>query len=412
MIPDNYDEYARIVANDPILTQEDIKERAEDAEYGDDEDVVVFYSSGEDPKRIPFSPRDQERAAEAMGDMFRTAGLTEDDVVLNLGAPADSHHQSGWGLKHGSEAIGATVINTSVDDFDTPAVREQWDDVTAVISLPRMLHSIGNGIQESTGEDLQDLFPNMRIALAGGDFFPQSLRDRIQAQWGVDTTRELYAATEMGAVAAEDEADDGTMVQTNDHLYIELLDPDADVDDTGHAPDDAITDIYDTDEPVTGAALFSAPDRELLPYTRYRAGDVLTAYPGDDGPRIRFEGREDRVINLSGAMVYPQEIEDAVQEYNASADWRAVVSVEDDYPVLDVYISGDADEAFVPYLAAENETIDTWYDSGAIKIRHHGYESEDELAAALADYDLDVDLTADRKVRRVGFDASYREEAG
>lgn len=435
MNPEKRDRYADIVLNKPILSQNKMQELT--AELDVDEDTVVFYSSGDKPKRIPFSPRDQEQFAEAMADTFRILGLDEDDVVLNLGAPAESNHQSGWGMKHGPEAIGATVINDSVEDFASPSARDQWEDVTVVGSLPRMLHSIGDQISNEFG-DLQTLFPNVETAMTAGDTFPQSLRDMIQEQWGFNTVRNFYAATEMGVVAAED--GNGDMVLTNDNLYIELLDPDTEMDpETNRVPEDAITAIYDIDEPVTGAGLFSAPDRELLPFIRYRAGDVLTAYPVEDETRIRFEGREDRVINLSGAMVYPREIEEAVRAYDEDIDWRhivrsavenrspqnlvngihryneatewnAVVSVEDDYPVLDVYLSAPVEQDIVPYLAKENETIETWYDSGAIKIRQHTYESRDELATYLAEYDLDTDLlAADRKVTRIGFDASYRE---
>lgn len=409
MNPEKHERYAEIVENEPLLTQNGIKQLADELEYDEDE-AVVFYSSGDEPKRIPFSLKDQERFAQALAETFHTIGMAEDDIVLNLGAPAESHHQSGWGIAHGSKALGATPINRDVTDFTSEDVRERWDDITVAVSLPRMMHSIGEQVQEQYG-DLQDLFPNAELAVTSGDTLPQRLRDTLADQWGFDEVRNFYAATEMGAVAAEDGQDD--MVLTNNNLYIELLDPDADIDsETNKVSEDAITSIYDVNEPTTGAALFSAPDRTLLPYIRYRAGDVLTAYPADDGPRIRFEGREDRVINLSGAMVYPREIENAIGAYGAE-DGSAVLSVEDDYAVLNMYLEGSADEDIVPYLAEENETIDTWYDSGAIKIRQQGYTSEEELAEHLDQYDLDVDLLdAELKQPSVTFDKSYQELFG
>lgn len=418
MIPDKRDEYAQIVENEPILRQTALQEQTAETDYGDD--VLVFYSSGENPKMVPYSRRDQERAAEAMARTFRLSGMDEDDVVLNLGAPAETNHQSGWGITYGSEAIGATVINESVQDFDADAVRDRWEDVTVVMSLPRMLHALGEKIEAQYG-DLDEQFPNAEIAITSGDIFPDSLRDRVNEQWGFDTPYNFYAGAEMSAVAGEERAR-GDMIQTSDELYLELLDPDAAVDeDTGRAPEDAITPVYDVDEPTTGPVLISAPERELLPFIRYRVGDVLTAVPADDEPRLIFEGREDRVINLSGCMVYPREIDDAVYSYTDQGDeaaddtlrdWRAVATVEDDYPVLNMHISGEADEDFAPYLAEENGSVHAWYDSGAIKIRQQGYESADELAAQLDEYDLDVDLLADdQKATRVGFDASYREAA-
>lgn len=408
MTPDNQDDYAELVSDEPLLTQPELQERTADISY-DDEDVIVFYSSGDEPKRIPYSKKDQERFIDAIGTTFEVIGLDADDVVMNLGAPIETHHQSGWGMKHGAETVGATVINDSITDFASDAARDRWEDVTVIASLPRMIHSLGKQIADDYG-DLKQLFPSVNTAIASGDSFPQRLRDTVKDQWGMDTARSFYAATEMGVVAGEDREDG--MVLTNDNLYIELLDPEADMDEeTCRVPEDAITPVYDVDEPVTGTALFSAPDRELLPFIRYRAGDMLTATPTGKGPRLTFEGREDRVINLSGAMVYPREIENAVQSYRDGAEWTAIVSEEDDYPVLHLYISGETEEDIVPYLAAENNSIRTWYESGGIKIRQDGYTSESELEAYLDGYDLDVNLLEDeRKSKRIGFDTAYTEE--
>ncbi len=402
---DTVERYARLVKHEPIMTQTDIQDKTGETMYSDD--VTVFYSSGDRPKMIPYSTQDQEQIAQVMATTFRLAGLDEDDVVLNLGAPPASNHQSGWGITHGSRTAGATVINESIEDFMEPSVRDRWDEVTTVMSLPRMLPSLGDRVESMYG-DLEDLFPNVERAITAGDAFPQRLRDRVKEQWGFDEAYNFYAAAEMSAVAGEDR-EGSDMVQTNDGLYIEILDPDAEIDpDTGRAPEDAITAIYDIDGSVSGTGLFSAPDRELLPFIRYRAGDVITAYPAEDGPRIRFEGREDRVINLSGAMVYPREIEDAVHSYDATADWRAVVTEEDEYPVLHIYVEGEAEDDIVPYLAEENTSVHAWYDAGGIKIRQHGYTSQDELAEFLDQYDLDVDLLGDdMKTTRIGFDASY-----
>ncbi len=407
---DTLDRYTRLVNNEPIMTQTDIQEKTSDApehEYDEDEDVDVFYSSGDQPKMIPYSGRDQQQIAEAMGKTFRLAGLDEDDVVLNLGAPPETNHQSGWGITRGSEAVGAVVINDSIADFMDDDVRDRWDEVTTVMSLPRMLPALGERVEASYG-DLDDVFPNVERAITAGDAFPQRLREQVKEQWGFDEAYNFYAAAEMSAVAGED-AEGSDMVQTNDELYIELLDPEADVDPAvNRAPEDAITAIYDIDEPVTGVGLFSAPDRELLPFIRYRAGDVLTAKPGADGPRLTFEGREDRVINLSGAMVYPREIEDAVYSYDETADWRAVVTEEDAYPVLHMYVEGAAEDDIVPYLAEENSSIDAWYDAGGIKIQLHDYTAQDELAQYLDEYELDADLLGeDMKSTRIGFDTSY-----
>ncbi len=406
---DTRDRYAQLVSDEPILTQTGMQERTKDVDYEDDDDVRVFYSSGDEPKRIPLSPDDQEQVAQGFADTFRTSGIDEDDVGLNLGKLADNH-MSGWCFHHGPDTLGTDVVNTSVADFDDDAVRDRWDEVTVVMSLPRMLHALGEQIEDEYG-DLTEQFPNVETSLTAGDTFPQSLRDTVKDQWGLDRVRQFYAGTEMGAVAAEDGQGPG-MVQTNDNLYLELLEPDTDVaadQDTVQIREDAITSVYDIDEPMTGPILISAPDRELFPYTRYRVGDVFTVEPADDGPRLTFEGREDRVINLSGAMVYPREIENAVNAYGAS-DGYAVMSVEDDYAVMNMYLEGSAEEDIVPYLADENGSIHAWYDSGAIKIRQHGYTSDDELATALEQYNLDVDIPTDApKQRTVAFDSSYRD---
>lgn len=400
----DYDQLTGRPIQSPDELETTTREKAAAGAY--DDAAKVFYSSSEQGKAIPYSADDLDVLQQDIANALETMGLHDEDYVIAAGAPPETDHQSGWGLNHGAQAVGATVVMTSRNDDPAQAV-EYGEDVTAAMSLPRGLQSLGREIEDAYG-DLADVFPHMRLGITGGDRLTQPVRDALTEQWGFDAVRSMYVATEPGAMAAED--GNGDFVPTTDSVYMEVLEDDADIDDTGHVPEDAIHPVHGIDEAVTGPLLVSVPDRDIEPLYRLRLGDVVTAYPGEDGPRLRFEGREDDVINLSGHHLYPAHIEDAVRAHSDTAAWRAVVSATPAETVLDVYLIGDdTDFDVVDAIAAENPVIDTWYDGGGMEIRQHAVPDLDALDELLDEqgYELDTDLTARRKEHLVAYEASY-----
>ncbi|WEL19319.1 GH3 family domain-containing protein [Candidatus Nanohalococcus occultus] len=392
----------------PVLTQELFAKVSNNREYS--EDVREFYSSG-GSKRVVLSPEDQRLVLEGYAETLREAGLRPDDVAINWGAPKEKDHMSQWVYEKGTEIIGAETVNESnAEDFED--YRDRWEEVTALLSLPRMLKSSGEQIQEEFG-DLKETFPNLEHSITAGDIMPEELRDWIETNYGIKS-RNFYAGTEIGGAAAEIE--DGVYKPTNPNLILELLDEDAEMDsETGEVSEQ---DVYRLEElspgeTVTGPLLATMPLREQQPLIRYRIGDVWEVTGTEEAPEMKFKGREDDVIMFSGANVYPEEINNAIGD-----DYKLVVSENDGFVKLNFFTPGNwRSEEIVDQLAEQNKVFGDWYQSGSMPIEAKSYSSRDELEEMLEEYEIPRDsdgrpeiIEEGAKTNRIAFEDSYNSQ--
>jgi|GEM_PF-569785 phenylacetate-coenzyme A ligase PaaK-like adenylate-forming protein len=399
-----------------IVSQEKLGRVSRNIDYEDN--VKVFYSSG-GSKQIGFTPQDLDVLRSGFEQTFREAGMIPEDVAVNWGAPEGTPHMSRWCFDNGTYFIDEVVNNSVADSFDD--YRDRWDEVTVLQSMPRMLKSIGQQIEDEYGE-LKNEFPNLKMSLTAGDVMSESLRDWIETKYGLDVVN-FYAGTEFGAAATEVEP--GVYEPTNPNLTLEILDEDTEVGENGEVSETDVYNIQDLNpkQQVTGPILFSVSHREALPFTRYRGGDIWTVWGAENGPRMSFEGREDNVILYSGANLYPEEIDDAVRNL-ADQDWKLVVAEKDDAVSLDFYLPEKyVDETdLADSIAEQNDTFNVWRDTGsgtATEINSQTFESWKNLEKLLEEkYELprddqgNIDLINDLngnnlKRKRIGFDQSY-----
>lgn len=433
----------------PILSNDDLITLTHNLEL--DEDTLIFHSSGVVPKKIPYSEDDLGHLVDGLAEAFSLGGLTEEDTLWNHGAPIEVYHMSAWGGTKGAEAVGATVANnakpdaelifsdpdnidlddiyrSSAADAKTPEEIAAVDpeDVTAIFGLPRDMKAYGEDLAERYG-DLEDVFPNMRLALTSGDRNPPSLREALKDIYGVEEVCNFYAAVEFGAAGTEDTPTPNDLVPVGDNLAFEVFDDQGFheyVDDLsegeqervlerytelGKVPEEFIYSFDEIDGTETGALLISA-DREALPLRRYRVGDKVEVCSTPSGPRMSFKGRERSVLSMAGAMLYPQEIERAINNVHPNTEWRVVASEEDDYPALDIYLV-DADDAAAGQVVEElyetNYALKT-LDDAIHHIDEHYVDSLDELEEELMAYELDRDLLATGpKAKWIAKDESY-----
>lgn len=337
----------------------------------DVEDGMVFETSGStgSPKQIPC--RNTDDVIESLQDALCLVDVDEDDVFLNFGAPLP--HISGWGLRKAMARIGGESANRHFREYETTIEDGMASEVTALITAPSVGRSIGAQIAETYGPPA-DVFPNLDLIVAGADLMTEAKRAALRDVWGAERIREIYATTEFYALAiAVDET--RAMVPMLNRYVLEIIPDDA--------PDD-IVDIREVTEETRGSILITAPDREAVDFTRYRIGDKITVHPTDDIPRITILGREDDSINLSGVLLYPAQIHEAVREtYGFEADWVARVS-EQEYPAVDFHIigGGPADpEQFRANLFQRNSAVKQAYrEVGVIEyLDVHRAESREEI---------------------------------
>lgn len=381
---------ASTVLNRPITTPAELR----NADQQDDE--LCFQTSGSTgtPKRIPYGAYELIDIARTAATGFQLAGLTEDDGIMNLGAPTP--HISAWMLDCSAKLLGARTYNTDVSDFEEILKRGDEAAITVVGSTPSVIRTLGRRLEREYGPP-RELFPNVRLAPTGGEPTTERLRADLRRLWGFEEIRDGYGATETGLIAmATDES--RRLVPLLNRFVIEVL-PDAN-------GSDEPMDIRDVEEQTVGSILISDPNRQRLPLFRYRIGDQIRVHPADV-PRIELLGREDDAISFGGALLYEMQIENALRDVygEAMVEWKAFVSkTEADDTAARVYVVGNLDAregAFLDALFERSTPVEEAYDLGladGLALTSVGSVEEIERQE-------DVTVSDDRKVNRIVFAA-------
>ncbi|MFB6294388.1 MAG: hypothetical protein ABEI97_01380 [Candidatus Nanohaloarchaea archaeon] len=323
----------------------------------DRDDAIYFQTSGTiSPKRIPF-PYDMFPAIKRrMAKTLTIAGLDEEDFFMNLGAPMERNHVSGWAMSVGATGVGATLRNSSFTDFTDLVANGYSDDVTALGSVPSVAWKAGEQLEQETGRKPYEVFPELENGVFGGDHLTGYWRDRLKQQWGLEDARSLYGVTETVVDgAAYEEAD--RIVPLIDELVFEIADVDlagseAGTGGRGVEPDytSELTDIRDVEETAVGALVLTDPYNEVI--TRVAVDDLVRVHGDAEIPLLEVLGRTDSTINYGGAQVTERGIDTAMADtYKNLRTWRAAVLQEAVDPRVEFYSVG-------PDAAVEEEFID------------------------------------------------------
>jgi phenylacetate-coenzyme A ligase PaaK-like adenylate-forming protein len=280
-------------------------------------------------KRIPFSAEDLERQAAHEARSFAVAGLRAADRVLTLASPPPS--LSAWATIHGSERLGATLVNSSYVDFDAPVDRGGADAATFVFGTPLMLEMIGETCVEVWGS-VAAAFPNVRRGILYGDLLPAPLERRLRALWEIDV-RLLYGSVEADVIAIGCPDGDRTMHVMSEKVIVELLPEPRVRPGAAEATEADLVNAADVAPGTRGEVVVSDLKRDLLPLIRYRTGDMVEVSRGRcacgrTGPRLRVLGRRPNVIDLGGELLHEIQLHEAVERALGPAwdDWSARIS--------------------------------------------------------------------------------------
>jgi len=264
--------------------------------------------------------------------------------------------------------------------------------VTAVFGVPSVAEAIGKEVAATDGPPTE-VFPNVERICTAGDLLTANRRETLVELWGADVVREVYGASEFMGIAA---AIDNTrkLVPLLNRFVFEIIPDDN---------PDSIIDIRDVAGERRGSLLITDPAREAVDLTRYRIGDAVAVYEGDDLPRITVLGREDDSINLAGALLYPSQIHEAIRAtFGAGTDWVATVA-DREHPQVDFHVVGQTEdtEAFIDGLLDRNQPLKQAYrDVGVIeRIDVHYPDSREEIPG--------LPETEGIKTRHVVFEDSY-----
>ena len=247
--------------------------------------------------------RDYWRMARAL----YAAGIRAGDLVHNC----FSYHfvPAGAMMESGAFAIGATVFPGGTGQTEQQVQAMAALRPAAYVGTPSFLKIILERA-DAAGTAL----PSLTRASVGGEAFPPSLRDWLQAR-GVQGYQS-YGTADLGLIAYETEARAGLVL--DEGVIVEIVRPG-----TGDpVPDGEVGEVVVTT---------LNPDYPLL---RLGTGDLSAVLPGTcptgrTNARIQgWMGRADQTAKVRGMFVHPEQVAAIVQRHAAVRKARLVVEGE------------------------------------------------------------------------------------
>ncbi|HSR11357.1 MAG TPA: phenylacetate--CoA ligase [Thermodesulfobacteriota bacterium] len=266
-------------------------------------DVVRIHSSSGvtgKPTVTGYTRNDLHHWAQLTARVLAAGGVTKDDVVqitfkygLFTGA---------FGLHHGAELIGASVIPMSTGNTRKQLMIMHDYKTTVLIGTPSYALLLARTL-EKEGIDPKSL--SLKRGLFGAEPCPEPMRKEIEERLFI-TAMDNYGVSEvMGpGVAAECEHRNGLHLY-EDHFIAEIIDPQT---------------LKVLPPGEKGELVLTTLAREAFPLVRYRTRDItsLTEAPCPCGRTLaRMEkvlGRSDDIIVIKGVKVFPSQVEAILME--------------------------------------------------------------------------------------------------
>ena len=269
--------------------------------------VRVHASSGTTGKPIVvgYTKKDLDTWAELIARIASQAGVTEDDVVqICFGYGLFT---GGFGLHYGLEKLGTTIIPASVGNTRRQIMLMEDFGTTALVSTPSYALYMAEVVHE-LGIDLNKL--KLRLGLFGAEPWSESMREQIQAKWGITATDNYGLSEIIGPGVSGECLEFKGLHISEDHFIPEIIDP-------------------ETEEPLgfgeTGELVFTTLTKEGFPVIRYRTKDISILWDdpcacGRTTARMKkVTGRTDDMLIIRGVNVFPSQIESVLMEIKGLA---------------------------------------------------------------------------------------------
>ena len=229
----------------------------------------------------------------------------------------------GLGAHYGSISAGCATIPISAGNTERQIriLREMGPTILAC--TPSYAMHIADTAIEMGLDPARDF--SLRAGIHGAEPFSDNFRRDLERKLGYRVL-DIYGLTEtMGpGVAVECLEQDGLHL-AEDHFYAEIIDPA-----TGEVLPDG----------EWGELVLTTLDREASPVVRYRTRDITRIIPGQCAcgrthRRIdRLHGRTDDMLIIRGVNVFPSQIENVMEAFDAVSSWYQIELTTKNY--LDV----------------------------------------------------------------------------
>jgi phenylacetate-CoA ligase len=295
----------------PLTTADDLRERGPQflcVSQGEVSRVVTLSTSGTTgmPKRLCFTPEDQERTVEFMRQGASDQVGAGDRVMILV--PGDTPGSTGALLAEAFRRLGATpIVHGLPRDLGGAIDVMRRDRPASLVGIPTHALALARQAEESAGDPIR-----LRSAFLSSDHVPDSIVRALDRAWGCEVF-EHYGLTETGLGGGVGcEAHSGYHLREAD-LYLEVIDPV-----TGaSAP-----------EGTQGEVVVTTLARRGMPLVRYRTGDLSRFLPGSCacGTALRrlerVRGRRGEV-RLAGGEVTIATLDEALFQVPALIDFTA-----------------------------------------------------------------------------------------
>jgi phenylacetate-CoA ligase len=270
------------------------------------------------------------------------AGIRKGDVVINTFA----YHLTpgGFILDAGARALGCPVIPAGPGAKETQLELIEHYRPRAYVGTPDFLK-----ILLDAGRELGRDTDSIEVALVTGAALPASLRAELEAR-GVKV-RQCYAIADVGLVAYETDAPDGSVnpgMVVDERIVLEIVRP---------GSSDAVA------PGEVGEVVVSRAD-PVHPVIRLGTGDLsaLLAEPspcGRTGPRIKgWMGRADQKAKVKGMFVDPADVDRVVKRHPEIRLARLVVTRDREQDAMELRIETETEiDALLPKIAATLQAV-------------------------------------------------------
>lgn len=247
-----------------------------------------------------YTRNDLHHWSQLAARVLTAGGVTKDDVVqiafkygLFTGA---------FGLHHGAELIGASVIPMSTGNTRQQVMIMQDYKSSALVSTPSYALYIARYIQ-AHGIDPKSL--SLKLGLFGAEPCPESLRQEISDSLFIRVTDNYGVSEVMGpGISGECEFRNGLHL-AEDHFIPEIIDPQT---------------LQVLPMGAEGELVLTTLTKEAFPLIRYRTRDITALDPAPcpcGRTLIRMKKvfrRSDDILIIKGIKVYPSQVESILLE--------------------------------------------------------------------------------------------------
>jgi phenylacetate-CoA ligase len=295
----------RDLAQFPLTAKEDLRESYPYGMFALPlrEVVRIHSSSGVTgkPTVTGYTRNDLQHWSQLTARVLSAGGVTKDDVAqiafkygLFTGA---------FGLHHGAELIGASVIPMSTGNTRKQVMIMQDYKTTALMSTPSYALLLAR-FMEKEGIDPKSL--SLKLGLFGGEPWSESLRKEIEERLFISATDNYGVSEVMGpGVSAECEHKNGLHLY-EDYFIPEIIDPQT---------------LKVLPPGAEGELVLTTLTKEAFPLVRYRTRDItsLDYAPCPCGRTLarmkKVLGRSDDIIIIKGVNVFPSQVESILLEF-------------------------------------------------------------------------------------------------